>query len=53
MPIYEYKCNQCNDVTKKIVSFKKRENPLPCKKCGKGVVTYIKRDHEKYNTKIK
>jgi len=41
MPIYDYKCKKCDDVTSKVLSIKKRKTPEedPCEKCG-GEIEY-------------
>jgi putative FmdB family regulatory protein len=37
MPLYDYRCDNCGDITTKLMSISQREDPEkePCKKCGK------------------
>ena len=39
MPSYDYKCEECNNVTSKILSVAKRKEPeeVPCEECGGSV----------------
>lgn len=34
MPIYEYKCTKCGEVTAELRSMSERESPLACPRCG-------------------
>ncbi len=34
MPLYEYRCEECGEVFEKLVSLSKRNEPVPCPKCG-------------------
>ena len=34
MPIYEYKCKKCGEVTAELRLMSKREEPLECPACG-------------------
>lgn len=34
MPIYEYKCPGCGEVTSELRSMSQREKPLACPHCG-------------------
>jgi len=44
MPIYEYECNKCHIIKKKLTSFKKRRIPIPCTRCGSGDLIFKPRD---------
>ena len=34
MPIYEYACPDCGEVTEKLRKVSEREDPVSCSKCG-------------------
>jgi len=34
MPIYEYKCKKCGEVTSELRLMSQREDPLECPACG-------------------
>lgn len=34
MPLYEYKCDKCDNKFETLVSFRNAGNPVECPKCG-------------------
>ena len=34
MPVYEYRCNRCQQTYESIRPFSKRDDPAPCPECG-------------------
>ena len=43
MPIYEYKCPKCGEVTSELRSMSEREDPLECPRCGAAAEVILSR----------